>query len=165
MVLTIFAILFCTRLLYSFSENFETDINYNKNNTHYLIPANLPIQKSSYVKVGNNILNNLQNSTKKNFNKYQFIKPQLLYDGIWKNNINQIENFAKNDWSIDNNNCHLDVYGSNKFFNIKNIPIDGIENPVNGCANYERIIQRPIRDNCKFYPEPDMEDILGYRIA
>lgn len=181
----IVAIIFCTRLLFSLSneafnnklEGFtnqeydtEPEISYD---THSLIPNNLPMDKPSYTKVGGYIDQGSDNLVPSE-GKYQFIKPQLLYDGIWKKEINQIDQFAKNNWSIPQDGCinqqEQSVYGTNKLFDIKNESIDGMKVAVDNCSEIvsienERKVQLPLRGRCKFYCEPDMEDILGYRIA
>ena len=191
MILGIFAIIFCTRLLYSFSnegfdhniEKFHSEINLNKeniNDTHCLIPNNLPMDKPSYAKVSGYI-EKTSDHLVPNKGKYQFVKPQLLYDGIWKENINQIDGFAKNNWMIitdqyakhqkhNGYSSQEETYGTNKFFDIKNEKIDGLKIPVDNCeeiiaSENERRIQLPLRGKCKFSCEPDMEDMLGYRIA
>lgn len=191
MVLGILAILFCARLLYSFSneafkaktevEGFHNKDDLNDTNfgcdpvsgTHCLIPNNLPMDKPRYAKVGGYIEKGSDNLVP-SAGKYQFVKPELLYDGIWKEEVNQIDGFAKNNWRMipeqQNSPFKEGVYGTNKLFDIKNEPIDGMKAPVDNCSEIialknERSVQLPLRGKCNFYPEPDMEDILGYRIA
>lgn len=186
MILGILAILFCTRLLYSFSnEGFDHKVEgfrngsdegcaeneADLNDTHCLIPPNLPMDKPAYSKVGGYIDKGSDNLVPSG-GKYQFVKPELLYDGIWKEEVNQIDGFAKNNWMMipDGYGCREGTYGTNKLFDIKNEPIDGMKVAVDNCAEIvkdqnERRVQLPLRGKCNFFPEPDMEDILGYRIA
>ena len=188
-IIGILAILFCTRILYSFSnesfapskavEGFRAGANRSctgykncavdeaeLNNTHSLIPHNLPMDKPAYAKVGGYIRTG-GDGLVPSHGKYQFVKPQLLYDAIWKEQINQIDGFAKNNWTMipDGYACQERVYGTDKLFDIKNEPIDGMKEPVDGCANKERDVQLPVRGKCNFFPEPDIEDMLGYKIA
>lgn len=186
MCLGILAILFCTRLLYSFSnegfdhkvEGFHSGADLNEtstpsvtSHTHCLIPNNLPMDKPAYAKVGGHIDRGSDDLVPSG-GKYQFVKPQLLYDGIWKEEINQIDGFAKNNWMMipDGYGCREGIYGTNNLFDIKNEPIDGMKVAVDNCSEIvardnERRVQLPLRGKCKFSCEPDMEDILGYRIA
>lgn len=186
MCLGILAILFCAKLLYSFSnetfkprvEGFHNGADLNETNaapvtshTHCLIPNNLPMDKPTYAKVGGHI-DRGSDDLLPSEGKYQFVKPELLYDGIWKEEINQIDGFAKNNWMMipDGYGCREGIYGTNKLFDIKNEPIDGMKVAVDNCSEIvardnERRVQLPLRGKCKFSCEPDMEDILGYRIA
>lgn len=188
-IIGILAILFCTRILYNFSnEGFKVsgsnekyveskdDINDTSfspvtSHIHCLIPNNLPMDKPTYSKVGGHINTGVTDSPVPSEGKYQFYKPQLMYDGIWKEQVNQIDEFAKNNWIIvpTKYRCHEGVYGTNKLFNIRNEPIDGMKVAVDNCAEIvkdqnERRVQLPLRGKCNFFPKPDMEDILGYHI-
>lgn len=177
-IIILIAILLCLRLLRNFTndstlEGFKCGTDENDlNNTHCLIPPNLPLDKPAYAKVGGEMNKTAGEPLVPEEGKYQFVKPQLLYDGIWKEKVNQIGNFAKNNWMIipDGYRClesGSQVYGADKFFNIKNTPIDGMKVPVDNCAEIvasERRVKMPLRTSCKYFPEPDMEDILGYRI-
>lgn len=136
------------------------------NDSHLLIPSNLPHEKPEYATVS------CTRSTKEDqiapeSGLWNFGKPQLLYDGIWKETIKyKGKDQAKNEWRLipKGYKC-LDqssrTYGSNKLFNIRNLPIDGMPVPVDNCSE---IISRDVQIS-GYCPMPDEEDILGYKMS
>ena len=130
------------------------------NDSHLLIPSNLPHQKAEYATVS-------CTRSKKDTpiapedGLWNFGKPQLLYDGIWKETVEyRDKDHAKNEWRMTEK-CLEGTYGSNKLFNIRNMPIDGMPVPVDNC---EEIISRDVQIS-GYCPMPDEEDILGYRTS
>ena len=147
-------------------EPFCTNPCLTENTTHCLIPANPPESQPQYFKVGNEEADK-EVPMVPSEGKYMFKKPELLYDGIWRSEPNRIGCYEKNNWRLAGDGCSAGTYGANKYFDIKNKPIDGMKAPVDGCAELSKKSRQAQEPNtiCKYYPEPDMEDILGYRKA
>jgi len=153
----------------TFKENFDLPTQ---------VAANVPAMNNT--KGNNFFVGNLEPELKDNpivesKGFYQFMKPQLLYDGVWGEQCKlNGKGEMKCDWEVKDANCPLDdaelVYGTNKFFqNPRKLGMGDeiIQEP--DCKMTDKMYQNGptylennIRNPPMYLSKPSAEDILGF---
>ena len=108
--------------------------------------------------------------------KYEFRKPQWLYDGVWGEKCKlDGKGYERCDWMEQDANFPLDkvgyVYGGDTFFHLpeRNIPIGGQVVKEPDCPASAKMYdngptyEENMKNNVPVYLQtPDMEDVLGF---
>jgi len=139
------------------------------------VPANVPAMLNTEGKtfyVGNSENEVPDEPIVESEGKYQFRKPQLLYDGVWGENceLDGKGGMACN-WKAMSGNCPLDkgdlVYGTDKFFQTPKkwgTIISPPDCPVTAkmYPNGPTYLENARRNPPMFLDKPTVEDILGF---
>jgi hypothetical protein len=110
--------LYYLKELYTF-EDTETYCNQHENETHALLAPNIPDDPQTTYRIGGKYCRPLrEHNIVPEHGKYEFVKQQLEYDGVWKSNRKITDETENQTWTTKCVKPIEGTYATNKFFHV-----------------------------------------------